>query len=74
MQQYGFSTITVSGLTLDTSRVRRKPEAPKQETDDGGSTSIFLTPAAEANDLLKVPIADEKRFTRDSALAKELLD
>jgi hypothetical protein len=24
--------------------------------------------------LLKVPIADEKRFTRDSALAKVLLD
>ena len=48
MQQYGFSTITVSGLTLDTSRVRRKPEAPKHEADNGGSTPILLTPAAEA--------------------------
>lgn len=46
MQQYGFSTITVSGLTLDTSRVRRKPEAPKQEVDNGGSAPILLTPAA----------------------------
>jgi hypothetical protein len=35
MQQYGFSTITVSGLVLDTSRVRRKPEAPEQEADNG---------------------------------------
>jgi hypothetical protein len=50
MQQYGFSTITVSGLTLDTSRVRRKSEAPKQEADNGGSTPILPTPAAEAND------------------------
>lgn len=50
MQQYGFSTITVRGLTLDTSRVRRKPEAPTQETDNGGSTPISLTPAAEASD------------------------
>jgi DNA invertase Pin-like site-specific DNA recombinase len=50
MQQYGFSTITVSGLTLDTSRVRRKPEAPKQESENGGSAPILLTPAAEAND------------------------
>jgi site-specific DNA recombinase len=51
MRQYGFSTITVNGLTLDTSRVRRKPEAPKQEAENGGgSTPILLTPDAEAND------------------------
>jgi site-specific DNA recombinase len=49
-QQYGFSTITVSGLTLDTSRVRRKPEPAKQEAENGGATPISLTPGAEAND------------------------
>ena len=50
MQQYGFSTITVSGLTLDTSRVRRKPKRPERAAENGGSTTISLTPAASVND------------------------
>jgi site-specific DNA recombinase len=49
MQQYGFRTITVGGLTLDTSRVRRKSEAPRQEAHNG-SAPISLAPPAEAND------------------------
>jgi hypothetical protein len=35
MQQYGFSTITVPGLALDTSRVRRKSMLPKQTAENG---------------------------------------
>jgi site-specific DNA recombinase len=53
MQQYGFSTITVSGLTLDTSRVRRKPKGPEQEQENGESIPISLTPAESVNDPTK---------------------
>jgi site-specific DNA recombinase len=37
LQQYGFSTITVSGLTLDTSRARRKPTGPKHAQEGDGA-------------------------------------
>lgn len=48
MQQYGFSTITVTGLTLDASRVRQKPPAPKQtQQPDGGAA--MASPAATAD-------------------------
>jgi hypothetical protein len=39
MQQYGFSTITVTGLALDTSRVRRKPMPLKQTAENGGAAA-----------------------------------
>lgn len=42
MQQYGFSTITVPGLALDTSRVRRKAVPPKQTAENGGAAQIVL--------------------------------
>ena len=48
MQQYGFSTITVTGLTLDTSRVRRKPETPEQAAENSGSAPVSLAPTADA--------------------------
>jgi site-specific DNA recombinase len=38
MQQYGFSTITVAGLALDTGRVRREPTPSKQTVENGGAT------------------------------------
>lgn len=38
-QQYGFSTIRVSGLVLDTSRVRRKPVPIRPQTDESSGTS-----------------------------------
>jgi hypothetical protein len=44
-QQYGFSTITVTGLALDTSRVRRKAIPPKQTAENGGAAQIVLAQA-----------------------------
>lgn len=44
-QQYGFSTITVTGLALDTSRVRRKATPPKQTAENGGAAQIVLAQA-----------------------------
>jgi DNA invertase Pin-like site-specific DNA recombinase len=46
MQQYGFSTITVTGLTLDASRVRRKPPAPKQTQQPDGGAAMASPPLA----------------------------
>jgi hypothetical protein len=42
MQEYGFSTITVPGLALDTSRVRRKAMPPKQTAENGEAGQIVL--------------------------------
>jgi len=36
-QQYGFSTITVTGLTLDSSRVRRKRTSLLKKSDDSNA-------------------------------------
>jgi hypothetical protein len=46
MQQYGFSTITVTGLTLDTSRIRRMTSTEATAGNDGG-VPISLTPTAD---------------------------
>jgi hypothetical protein len=49
MQQYGFSTITVTGLALDTSRVRRQPMPPKQTAEKGAqpmSANLGQDPSA----------------------------
>jgi hypothetical protein len=45
-QQYGFSTITVSGLVLDTSRIRRKPASVRPQTPDGSPTPASVRAAA----------------------------
>jgi len=42
MQQYGFSTITVTDLTLDTSRVRRKRERHEEEAEIRGGLGQTL--------------------------------
>ena len=50
MQQYGFSTITVSGLTLDTRRARRKPTGPKDAQErDGGEAPASPMLATDAS-------------------------
>jgi hypothetical protein len=49
-QQYGFSTITVSGLMLDTSRVRRKPApARPQIAESGGLSPASISRANDAH-------------------------
>ena len=48
MQQYGFSTIAVTGLTLDTRRVRRKTSRSEATAGNDGEVPVSLTPTADA--------------------------
>jgi hypothetical protein len=49
-QQYGFSTIPVTGLTLHTRRTQRKARLPQQASEESGSASSSLLPTIDASD------------------------